>query len=298
MRVRKWLRRNLSLNQCTVNPTHTHIKKKKTSEWSTFILACLIGVVAVKCCHPWFIVQKFAHKSRLLTYLQVKNKNQLARTNWVNHGQIQWDKCFFISGEIESDMVCTKCGADMFWKILCQTFLLFFLYCMLASMFSIEPLILFPSFWLNYTSKLLDLFFCFLVILPHTYRLWLNIVWSLSLMPHPDLSPHSQMPNGLPIVNSYVTAPSIHPYHPPTQVSPYMGYSGTTSACVTGPTWQPPSGSALSPRSCDITAPLAFKSMATTRDAMHPVTASALWFRAGGQHMWDRTSQKTQYWMD
>uniref|UniRef100_A0A3Q3WIP9 Paired box protein Pax-9 n=1 Tax=Mola mola TaxID=94237 RepID=A0A3Q3WIP9_MOLML len=83
-------------------------------------------------------------------------------------------------------------------------------------------------------------------------------------------------PNGLPTVNSYVTAPSIPPYHPPTQVSPYMGYSATTSAYVTGPTWQPASGSALSPHSCDIATPLAFKSMAASRDAIHPVTASAL----------------------
>ncbi|KAK3537823.1 hypothetical protein QTP70_019227 [Hemibagrus guttatus] len=94
--------------------------------------------------------------------------------------------------------------------------------------------------------------------------------------PTPIGATGTKMPNGLPTVNSYVTAPSIHPYHPPTQVSPYMGYSGTTSAFVTGPTWQPPSGSALSPHSCDITAPLAFKSMAVTRDSMHPVTASAL----------------------
>lgn len=77
-------------------------------------------------------------------------------------------------------------------------------------------------------------------------------------------------------MNSYVTAPSIPPYHPPTQVSPYMGYSATTSAYVTGPTWQPASGSALSPHSCDIATPLAFKSMTANRDAIHPVTASAL----------------------
>ncbi|XP_017549996.1 paired box protein Pax-9 [Pygocentrus nattereri] len=87
---------------------------------------------------------------------------------------------------------------------------------------------------------------------------------------------YSQTPNGLPTVNSYVTAPSIHPYHPPTQVSPYMGYSGTTSAYVTGPTWQPHSGSALSPHSCDIAAPLAFKGMTASRESVHSVTASAL----------------------
>ncbi|KAG9268517.1 paired box protein Pax-9 [Astyanax mexicanus] len=87
---------------------------------------------------------------------------------------------------------------------------------------------------------------------------------------------YSQTPNGLPTVNSYVTAPSIHPYHPHTQVSPYMGYSGTTSAYVTGPTWQPPSGSALSPHSCDIAAPRAFKGMAASPDSLYSVTASAL----------------------
>lgn len=91
--------------------------------------------------------------------------------------------------------------------------------------------------------------------------------------------PRPQTPNGLPTVNSYVTAPSMPPYHPPTQVSPYMGYSATTSAYVTGPTWQPASGSALSPHSCDIATPLAFKSMTANRDAIHPVIASALWGR-------------------
>ncbi|MEQ2196582.1 hypothetical protein XENOCAPTIV_004389 [Xenoophorus captivus] len=85
-----------------------------------------------------------------------------------------------------------------------------------------------------------------------------------------------QTPSGLPTVNSYVTAPSIPPYHPPTQVSPYMGYSATTSAYVTGPTWQPASGNALSPHRCDLAAPLAFKSLVASRDAMHPVAASAL----------------------
>ncbi|KAF3700967.1 Paired box protein Pax-9 [Channa argus] len=95
----------------------------------------------------------------------------------------------------------------------------------------------------------------------------------------PHLEPeakYTQTPNGLPTVNSYVTAPSIPPYHPPTQVSPYMGYSATTSAYVTGPTWQPGSGSALSPHSCDIATPLAFKSMTASRDAVHPITASVL----------------------
>ncbi|XP_061079756.1 paired box protein Pax-9 [Conger conger] len=95
----------------------------------------------------------------------------------------------------------------------------------------------------------------------------------------PHLEPeakYTQTPNGLPTVNSYVTAPSIPPYHPPTPVSPYMGYSATTSAYVTGPTWQPASGSALSPHSCDIAAPLAFKGMAGPRQAIHPVSASVL----------------------
>ncbi|XP_029568797.1 paired box protein Pax-1 isoform X1 [Salmo trutta] len=89
-------------------------------------------------------------------------------------------------------------------------------------------------------------------------------------------SSHS-MQSGLPTVNSYVTAPSIPAYHPPTPVSPYMGYSATTSAYVTGPTWQPPSGSALSHHSCDnIASSLAFKGMtAHHRDTLHPHTASA-----------------------
>ncbi|KAM4723678.1 paired box protein Pax-9 isoform 2-T2 [Anableps anableps] len=92
----------------------------------------------------------------------------------------------------------------------------------------------------------------------------------------PHEAKYTQTPSGLPTVNSYVTAPSIPPYHPPTQVSPYMGYSATTSAYVTGPTWQPASGSALSPHSCDLTAPLAFKNMAASRDAIHPVATSVL----------------------
>ncbi|XP_060919121.1 paired box protein Pax-9 isoform X1 [Labrus mixtus] len=95
----------------------------------------------------------------------------------------------------------------------------------------------------------------------------------------PHLEPeakYTQTQSGLPTVNSYVTAPSIHPYHPTTQVSPYMGYSATTSAYVTGPTWQPASGNALSPHSCDIAAPLAFKSMTAGHDTIHHVTASVL----------------------
>lgn len=55
-----------------------------------------------------------------------------------------------------------------------------------------------------------------------------------------------------------------------------MGYSATTSAYVTGATWQPASGSALSPHSCDLAAPLPFKSMAANRDAIHPLATSAL----------------------
>ncbi|XP_056914337.1 paired box protein Pax-9 isoform X1 [Takifugu flavidus] len=102
---------------------------------------------------------------------------------------------------------------------------------------------------------------------------------ALSGVDKPHLEPeakYSQTPSGSPTVNSYVTAPSIPPYHPPTQVSPYMGYSATTSAYVTGATWQPASGSALSPHSCDLAAPLPFKSMAANRDAIHPLAASAL----------------------
>ncbi|XP_023683214.1 paired box protein Pax-9 [Paramormyrops kingsleyae] len=97
-------------------------------------------------------------------------------------------------------------------------------------------------------------------------------------MDKPHLEPeakYTQTPNGLPTVTNYVMAPSMPAYHPATQVSPYMGYSATTSAYVTGPTWQLANGSALSPHSCDITTPLAFKSMLGTCDAIHPVTASA-----------------------
>uniref|UniRef100_W5N9E1 Paired box protein Pax-9 n=1 Tax=Lepisosteus oculatus TaxID=7918 RepID=W5N9E1_LEPOC len=45
---------------------------------------------------------------------------------------------------------------------------------------------------------------------------------------------YTQAPNGLPTANSFVSAPSMAPYHPPTQVSPYMAYSATTSGYVTG----------------------------------------------------------------
>lgn len=88
------------------------------------------------------------------------------------------------------------------------------------------------------------------------------------------LSP--QTPSGSPTVSSYVTAPSIPPYHPPTQVSPYMGYSATTLAYVTGATWQPASGSALSPHSCDLASPLAFKSPTATRDSVHALATATL----------------------
>ncbi|KAM6960929.1 paired box protein Pax-9 [Aplochiton taeniatus] len=87
---------------------------------------------------------------------------------------------------------------------------------------------------------------------------------------------YTQTPSGLPTVNSYVTAPSMPPYHPATQVLPFMGCSATTSAYVTGPTWQPANGSALSLHSCDVAVPLAYKSMTFNRNAIHPVTASAL----------------------
>lgn len=84
------------------------------------------------------------------------------------------------------------------------------------------------------------------------------------------------MQSGLPTVNSYATAPSTPLYHPPTQVSPYMGYSATTSVYVTGHTWQPPSGSALSHHSCDITGTLTFKSKTANQDAIYPLIATAL----------------------
>ncbi|KAK0134027.1 Paired box protein Pax-9 [Merluccius polli] len=79
-----------------------------------------------------------------------------------------------------------------------------------------------------------------------------------------------QTPNGLPTVNSYATAPSIPPYHPPTRASPYTGCSATTSACVTGATWPPASGSAPSPHSCDIASTPASKSASAGR---HPPTS-------------------------
>lgn len=50
-----------------------------------------------------------------------------------------------------------------------------------------------------------------------------------------------------------------------------MGYSATTSAYVTGATWPPASGSALSPHSCDLAPPLAFN-----RDAVHPLATATL----------------------
>uniref|UniRef100_A0A3P9LT54 Paired box protein Pax-9 n=1 Tax=Oryzias latipes TaxID=8090 RepID=A0A3P9LT54_ORYLA len=56
---------------------------------------------------------------------------------------------------------------------------------------------------------------------------------------------------GSPTVSSSVTAPRTPPCPPPTPASPSTGCSGTTSACVTGPTWRPASGSALCPHSCD-----------------------------------------------
>uniref|UniRef100_A0A8C6VVI6 Paired box protein Pax-9 n=1 Tax=Nothobranchius furzeri TaxID=105023 RepID=A0A8C6VVI6_NOTFU len=101
---------------------------------------------------------------------------------------------------------------------------------------------------------------------------WISGVDNAHLNPDAKYATQS----GLPTVNSYATAPSIHPYRPPTPASPYMGYSATMSGYVTGPTWQPANGSALSPRSCDITTPLAFKSMAANCDAIHLVAASAL----------------------
>ncbi|GLD73576.1 paired box protein Pax-9 [Lates japonicus] len=76
----------------------------------------------------------------------------------------------------------------------------------------------------------------------------------------------------------YVTALASFLYHlPALGNTPHKSGSATTSAYVTGPTWQPASGSALSPHSCDIATPLAsVKSMTVNRDVIHPVTASAL----------------------
>uniref|UniRef100_A0A8C3G0C2 Paired box protein Pax-9 n=1 Tax=Cyclopterus lumpus TaxID=8103 RepID=A0A8C3G0C2_CYCLU len=64
---------------------------------------------------------------------------------------------------------------------------------------------------------------------------------------------YTQTPSGSPTANSCVTAPSTPPCRPPTtRASPCTGCSATTSACATGPTWRPASGSAPSPHSCDV----------------------------------------------
>ncbi|CAL9686733.1 unnamed protein product [Knipowitschia caucasica] len=96
----------------------------------------------------------------------------------------------------------------------------------------------------------------------------------------PHLEPdakHAQMQSGLPsTASSYVTA-GLPPYPPPTPVCPYTGFSGSSSACVSAHTrtWQAPSGSAPSLRSCDITTPFAFKSLNPPRD-VYPATAFVL----------------------
>uniref|UniRef100_A0AAQ4NZB7 Paired box protein Pax-9 n=1 Tax=Gasterosteus aculeatus aculeatus TaxID=481459 RepID=A0AAQ4NZB7_GASAC len=79
-------------------------------------------------------------------------------------------------------------------------------------------------------------------------------------------------PNTEYTANSYATALSIPPYHPPTtRVSPCTGYSATTSACVTGPTWRPVSGSAPSPHNCDVDTSRAFRS--GTADSIHYISS-------------------------
>uniref|UniRef100_H3B849 Paired box protein Pax-9 n=1 Tax=Latimeria chalumnae TaxID=7897 RepID=H3B849_LATCH len=87
---------------------------------------------------------------------------------------------------------------------------------------------------------------------------------------------YSQAPNGLPAVSSFVSAPSMGPYPPPAQVSPYMTYSATTSGYVASHTWQHTGSTALSPHSCDIPTPLTFKGMQAAREGSHSVTASVL----------------------
>ncbi|XP_072314229.1 paired box protein Pax-9 [Eucyclogobius newberryi] len=93
---------------------------------------------------------------------------------------------------------------------------------------------------------------------------------------------YAQTQSGLPsTVSSYVTAGSIPPYPRPTPVSPYTGYSGTSSAYASARTWQAPNGSVRSPHSCDMAAaptaaaPTAFRSVAAARD-VYQATASAL----------------------
>ncbi|KAL4630404.1 paired box protein Pax-9-like [Arapaima gigas] len=85
-----------------------------------------------------------------------------------------------------------------------------------------------------------------------------------------------QMPNGLSRVSSCVRVSSLPPYHTPTQASPYMGYSTTSTGYVAGPIWQPPNSSTLSPHGCDISSALSFKSMSSASENSHRVTASVL----------------------
>nr|QNR56068.1 pax9 [Neoceratodus forsteri] len=87
---------------------------------------------------------------------------------------------------------------------------------------------------------------------------------------------YNQAPNGLPAVGSFVSASGIGSYHPTPQVAPYMAYGATPSNYVAGHGWQHAGSSTLSPHSCDIPTPLAFKGMQAAREGSHPVTASAL----------------------
>ncbi|XP_050191616.1 paired box protein Pax-9 [Myiozetetes cayanensis] len=85
-----------------------------------------------------------------------------------------------------------------------------------------------------------------------------------------------EVPNGLPAVSSFVSAPAMPPYATPAQVSPYMTYSATPSSYMASHGWQHAGGTPLSPHSCDIPTSLAFKGMQTAREGSHSVTASAL----------------------
>ncbi|XP_038636687.1 paired box protein Pax-9 isoform X1 [Scyliorhinus canicula] len=78
---------------------------------------------------------------------------------------------------------------------------------------------------------------------------------------------YTQGPNGLPTVSSFVSVPSMAPYPPPTQVSPYMTYSAAASSYMATHGWQHAGGSTLPTHSCDLPTPLPFKSIQATREA-------------------------------
>ncbi|XP_072896100.1 paired box protein Pax-9 isoform X1 [Hemitrygon akajei] len=77
---------------------------------------------------------------------------------------------------------------------------------------------------------------------------------------------YTQGPNGLPAVSSFVSASSMAPYPPPTQVSPYMTYSAAASSYMATHGWQHAAGSTISTHSCDLPTPLPFKSIQAARE--------------------------------